>query len=69
MNFVHLLSAKVRDLTAARQLRNQSSRPEEDVRSFAEALVFNWLIAGTDAVALYLTCRWVSGKQRNRELA
>lgn len=41
----------------AAPLRNQSSRPEEDVRSFAEALVFNWLIAGTDAVALYLTCR------------
>jgi serine/threonine-protein kinase HipA len=32
-------------------LRNQSSRPEEDVHSFAEALVFNWLIVGTDAHA------------------
>jgi serine/threonine-protein kinase HipA len=32
-------------------LRNQSSSPEEDIRSFAEALAFNWLIAGTDAHA------------------
>jgi serine/threonine-protein kinase HipA len=32
-------------------LRNQSSSPGKDVASFAEALVFNWLIAGTDAHA------------------
>ena len=32
-------------------LSNQSSSPEEDIASFAKALVFNWLIAGTDAHA------------------
>jgi serine/threonine-protein kinase HipA len=32
-------------------LRTQSSEPEEDVTSFVDALVFNWLIAGTDAHA------------------
>jgi serine/threonine-protein kinase HipA len=32
-------------------LSNQSSSPGEDVASFAKALVFNWLIAGTDAHA------------------
>lgn len=32
-------------------LRAQSSNPEEDVTSFVDALVFNWLIAGTDAHA------------------
>jgi serine/threonine-protein kinase HipA len=32
-------------------LSNQSSSPGKDVASFAEALVFNWLIAGTDAHA------------------
>ncbi len=32
-------------------LSNQSSNPEEDIASFAKALVFNWLIAGTDAHA------------------
>ncbi|MCW5770518.1 MAG: type II toxin-antitoxin system HipA family toxin [Rhodospirillaceae bacterium] len=28
-----------------------SSRPREDVRTFVDALIFNWLIAGTDAHA------------------
>jgi serine/threonine-protein kinase HipA len=32
-------------------LRNHSSRPEEDVQSFLDAIAFNWLIAGTDAHA------------------
>ena len=32
-------------------LRNQSRASQEDVESFAEALAFNWLIAGTDAHA------------------
>lgn len=32
-------------------LREQSSRPEEDVQSFVDAVAFNWLIAGTDAHA------------------
>jgi serine/threonine-protein kinase HipA len=32
-------------------LRNQSSRPEEDVSRFLDAVIFNWLIAGTDAHA------------------
>ncbi|HLJ87476.1 MAG TPA: type II toxin-antitoxin system HipA family toxin [Candidatus Angelobacter sp.] len=32
-------------------LRNHSSRPEEDVWSFLDAVAFNWLIAGTDAHA------------------
>jgi len=32
-------------------LRAQSSDPEQDVTSFVDALVFNWLIAGTDAHA------------------
>lgn len=32
-------------------LRVHSSRPSEDVATFRDALVFNWLIAGTDAHA------------------
>jgi serine/threonine-protein kinase HipA len=32
-------------------LSNQSSSPGEDIASFAAALVFNWLIAGSDAHA------------------
>lgn len=32
-------------------LRNVSGRPQEDVQRFVDALVFNWLIAGTDAHA------------------
>ena len=31
--------------------REQSSNPDEDVQSFVDAIVFNWLIAGTDAHA------------------
>ena len=37
--------------TIAELLREQSSNSEEDVRSFADAIIFNWLIAGTDAHA------------------
>ncbi len=33
----------------ARRLRQVSSNPEADLRRFAEALLFNWLIIGTDA--------------------
>jgi serine/threonine-protein kinase HipA len=32
-------------------LRSFSSRPDEDVHNFVDALIFNWLIAGTDAHA------------------
>jgi len=32
-------------------LRASSSRPEEDVARFVDALIFNWLIGGTDAHA------------------
>jgi serine/threonine-protein kinase HipA len=37
--------------TVAELLRTQSSNPQEDVQSFADAMAFNWLIAGTDAHA------------------
>jgi len=37
--------------TIAELLRTQSSNPQEDVQSFADAMAFNWLIAGTDAHA------------------
>ncbi len=30
-------------------IRDRSSRPGEDVRKFLDALIFNWLIGGTDA--------------------
>ncbi|HEX3119157.1 MAG TPA: type II toxin-antitoxin system HipA family toxin [Candidatus Acidoferrum sp.] len=32
-------------------LRTYSTKPEEDVRTFVDAVAFNWLIAGTDAHA------------------
>ncbi len=32
-------------------LRTYSSRPQEDIETFRDALIFNWLIAGTDAHA------------------
>jgi len=32
-------------------LRKQSSRPQDDVETFVDSLVFNWLIGGTDADA------------------
>ena len=35
----------------ARRLRQVSSNPDADLRRFAEALLFNWLIIGTDAHA------------------
>ena len=35
--------------TIAELLRTQSSNPQEDVQSFADAMAFNWLIDGTDA--------------------
>jgi len=35
----------------AELLRAASDRPAEDVQTFADALVYNWLIAGTDAHA------------------
>lgn len=35
----------------AKLLRENSSAPQEDVDTFADALVFNWLIGGTDAHA------------------
>ncbi|MPZ35194.1 MAG: hypothetical protein GEV13_30175 [Rhodospirillales bacterium] len=35
----------------AELLRRHSSRPQEDVGTFVDALVFNWLIGGTDAHA------------------
>jgi len=33
----------------AELLRDQSSNPADDLQAFADALIFNWLIAGTDA--------------------
>lgn len=35
----------------AKLLREHSSKPQEDVDTFVDALVFNWLIGGTDAHA------------------
>ncbi len=35
----------------AELLRTQSSNPQEDVLSFVDSIIFNWLIAGTDAHA------------------
>lgn len=35
----------------ANLIHDRSQRPEEDTRRFAQALVFNWLICGTDAHA------------------
>ncbi len=35
----------------ARLLQDNSSRPDEDVWSFIDALAFNWLVVGTDAHA------------------
>jgi len=35
----------------AELLRAQSSNPQEDVSSFVDSIIFNWLIAGTDAHA------------------
>jgi serine/threonine-protein kinase HipA len=32
-------------------LRTVSGRPQEDVQRFVDAIIFNWLIAGTDAHA------------------
>jgi serine/threonine-protein kinase HipA len=37
--------------TIAELLRAQSSNPEEDIESFVDANILNWLIAGTDAHA------------------
>ncbi len=37
--------------TISELLREQSSNSEEDVQSFVDAIIFNWLIAGTDAHA------------------
>jgi serine/threonine-protein kinase HipA len=37
--------------TIVELLRAQSNNPGEDVASFVDALIFNWLIAGTDAHA------------------
>ena len=37
--------------TIAELLREQSSNPEDDIQSFVDANIFNWLIAGTDAHA------------------
>jgi serine/threonine-protein kinase HipA len=37
--------------TIAELLREQSSKPEEDMQSFVDSNIFNWLIAGTDAHA------------------
>ena len=44
-------------------LRDQSSNPAADLTSFADALVFNWLIAGTDAHAKNVSLLIASGPQ------
>jgi serine/threonine-protein kinase HipA len=46
-------------------LRAHSLRPEEDVRSFMDAQIFNWLIFGTDGHAKnYSLLHWVGGRVR-----
>ena len=46
-------------------LRQQSSRPQDDVETFVDSLVFNWLIGGTDADARnYSLLHGAGGKLR-----
>lgn len=44
-------------------LRDQSTKPVSDVQAFADALIFNWLIAGTDAHAKNFSVLIASGSQ------
>ncbi|MDH4445225.1 MAG: HipA domain-containing protein [Akkermansiaceae bacterium] len=44
-------------------LRDQSSDPAADLMAFADALVFNWLIAGTDAHAKNVSLLIAPGPQ------
>lgn len=51
----------VRDI--ARLLWDQSRQPNADVRNFALSLIFNWLIAGTDAHARNFSILIAPGRQ------
>ena len=44
-------------------LRDQSTSPANDVQAFADALIFNWLIAGTDAHAKNFSLLIAPGSQ------
>lgn len=44
-------------------LRDQSTSPANDVQAFADALIFNWLIAGTDAHAKNFSLLVAPGSQ------
>lgn len=47
----------------AELLRDQSTSPANDVQAFADALIFNWLIAGTDAHAKNFSVLIAPGSQ------
>jgi len=47
----------------AKLLRDHSSRPQEDIGTFVDALVFNWLIGGTDGHAKNYSVLHGSGGQ------
>lgn len=47
----------------AELLRDQSTSPGNDVQAFADALIFNWLIAGTDAHAKNFSLLIAPGSQ------
>lgn len=47
----------------AELLRDQSTSPASDIQSFADALIFNWLIAGTDAHAKNFSLLIAPGSQ------
>ena len=51
----------VREIAAL--LRDQSTNPASDVLAFADALIFNWLIAGTDAHAKNFSVLIAPGSQ------
>ena len=51
----------VREIAAL--IRDQSSNPTADLATFADALIFNWLIAGTDAHAKNFSLLIASGQQ------
>ncbi len=44
-------------------LRDQSTSPASDIQAFADALIYNWLIAGTDAHAKNFSLLIASGSQ------
>lgn len=44
-------------------LRESSSRPDDDIRRFTDALIFNWIIAGTDGHAKNYSVMLAGGGQ------